>query len=101
MSASVRRLESERAALKDELGRLTAQRDEARQQVVVLMQEAEEKKAGDQRIKELEEGLGELDRRYQTTLEMLGEKSEQVEEQKADIEDLKKIYRELVESMVK
>jgi chromosome segregation ATPase len=101
MSASVRRLESERAALKDELGRLTAQRDEARQQIVVLMQEAEEKKAGDQRIKELEEALEELDQRYQTTLEMLGEKSEQVEEQKADIEDLKKIYRELVESMVK
>lgn len=101
MSATVRRLESDRTALKDELALLTTQRDEARQEVVNLMGEAEEKRAGDKRIKELEETAAELDQRYQTTLEMLGEKSEQVEEQKADIEDLKKIYRELVESVVK
>lgn len=101
MSATVRRLENERAGLKDELERLTTQRNEARQEVVELMREVEEKRAGDQRIKELEESIEQLDQRYQTTLEMLGEKSEQVEEQKADIEDLKKIYRELIESMVK
>jgi hypothetical protein len=32
---------------------------------------------------------------------MLGEKSEQVEELQADIADLKKIYRELVDSTMK
>ncbi|KAL1952903.1 hypothetical protein VTO42DRAFT_3968 [Malbranchea cinnamomea] len=101
MSATIRRLESERAALKDELARLTTQRDEARQEVVELMREVEEKRACDKRVKELEETVEQLDQRYQTTLEMLGEKSEQVEEQKADIEDLKKIYRELIESVIK
>ncbi|KAL2003945.1 hypothetical protein VTN02DRAFT_1464 [Thermoascus thermophilus] len=101
MSATVRRLESERAASKDELARLTAQRDEARQEVVELMREVEAKRKTDARVKELEAQMEDLDRRYQTTLEMLGEKSEQVEELQADIADLKKIYRELVDSTMK
>ncbi|OAX81175.1 hypothetical protein ACJ72_04484 [Emergomyces africanus] len=101
MSTTIRRLESERAASKDELARLTAQRDEARQEVVELMREVEEKRKGDQRIQELETTVEQLDQRYQTTLEMLGEKSELVEELRADIADLKKIYRELVDSTMK
>ncbi|KAL1966466.1 hypothetical protein VTN77DRAFT_4388 [Rasamsonia byssochlamydoides] len=101
MSATVRRLESERAATKDELARITAQRDEARQEVVELMREVEEKRKSDARVRELETQVEELDQRYQTTLELLGEKSEQVEELQADIADLKKIYRELVDSTMK
>ncbi|KAL4984011.1 TATA element modulatory factor 1 TATA binding-domain-containing protein [Aspergillus falconensis] len=101
MSATVRRLESERAATKDELARITAQRDEAREQVVELMREVEEKRASDAQVQELQQKLGDLDRRYETTLELLGEKSEQVEELQADIADLKKIYRELVDSTMK
>lgn len=101
MSAAVRRLESERAASKDELARITAQRDEAREQVVDLMREADQKKASDARVQEVETRIEDLDQRYQTTLEMLGEKSEQVEELQADVADLKKIYRELVDSTMK
>ncbi|KAJ5767110.1 uncharacterized protein N7511_004726 [Penicillium nucicola] len=101
MSATVRRLESERAGSKDELARVTTQRDEARQQVVDLMRELEEKQISTSRVEELEAQLDDLDQRYQTTLEMLGEKSEQVEELNADIADLKKIYRELVDSTMK
>ncbi|KAF7525936.1 hypothetical protein PCG10_004444 [Penicillium crustosum] len=101
MSATVRRLESERAGSKDELARVTTQRDEARQQVVDLMRELEEKQLSDSRVHELEAELEDLDQRYQTTLEMLGEKSEQVDELNADIADLKKIYRELVDSTMK
>jgi TATA element modulatory factor len=101
MSATVRRLESERAATKDELERITAQRDEARKEVVELMRESEEKRKADARISELEAQTVHLDQRYQTTLELLGEKSEQVDELQADIADLKKIYRELVDSTMK
>ena len=101
MSATVRRLESERAGSKDEVARVTSQRDEARQQVVDLMRELDEKKISDSRVQELDAKLTDLDQRYQTTLEMLGEKSEQVEELQADIADLKKIYRELVDSTMK
>ena len=101
MSANVRRLESERAASKDEMTRLTSQRDEARQEVVSLMKEVEEKRGVEERVTALEKERSELEERYQTTLEMLGEKSELVEELRLDVEEVKRIYRELVESTMK
>lgn len=101
MSAAVRRLESEKAAHRDELSRLSSQRDESREQVVSLMKEVEEKRGWEQRVKEVEGSLKGVEERYLTTLEMLGEKSERVEELKADVQDLKGMYRELVESTMR
>jgi predicted nucleic acid-binding Zn-ribbon protein len=98
MSAAVRRLESEKATSKEEMARLVAQRDEAREEVVALMREVEEKRAQDQRVDKLEKDLQAMNERYDTTLEMLGEKSERVEELEGDVADLKKIYRDLVEA---
>lgn len=101
LSASIRRLESERTGIKDELARVTTQRDETRQQVVELMRELDEGQSSASRVKDLENELADLDKRHRTTLEMLGEESEQVNELKADIADLKHIYRELVDSTMK
>jgi predicted nucleic acid-binding Zn-ribbon protein len=101
MSAAVRRLESEKAAHKDDLNRLSSQRDESREQVVSLMREVEEKRGWELRVKELEGSLKGVEERYLTTLEMLGEKSEKVEELKADVQDLKTMYRELVDSTMR
>ncbi|KAH7114320.1 TATA element modulatory factor 1 TATA binding-domain-containing protein [Dendryphion nanum] len=99
MSAAVRRLESEKATSKEEMARLISQRDEAREEVVALMREIEEKRAQDQRVEKLEKDLQAMNERYETTLEMLGEKSEQVDELQGDVADLKKIYRDLVSTM--
>ena len=98
MSASVRRLESEKASTRDELDRLSAMRDEAREQVVTLMREVEEKRTADEKLTCLQNEVTEINQRYQTTLEMLGEKSELVEELQADVADVKQMYRDLVES---
>lgn len=97
MTAAVRRLESEKASSKEELVRLVAQRDEAREQVISLMQEVDEKRKSEERVAMLEKEVKTLEERYLTTLEMLGEKSETVEELKADVVDLKELYRELCE----
>lgn len=97
MTAAVRRLESEKASSKEELVRLAAQRDEAREQVISLMQEVDEKRKSEERVAVLEKEVKGLEERYLTTLEMLGEKSETVEELKADVVDLKELYRELCE----
>ncbi|KAJ4296495.1 hypothetical protein N0V90_006540 [Kalmusia sp. IMI 367209] len=99
MSAAVRRLESEKATSKEEMARLISQRDEAREEVVELMREIDEKRGLDEKVERLEKEIREVDERYQTTLEMLGEKSEKVEELEGDVEDLKKIYRDLVQTM--
>ena len=103
MSAAVRRLESEKAVHKDELARLGQQRDEAREQVVEMMKDVEGKgrKELEAQLKAAEKELGAVKERYLTTLEMLGEKSERVEELKADIVDLKEMYKELVERTTK
>ncbi|KAF2842451.1 hypothetical protein M501DRAFT_418858 [Patellaria atrata CBS 101060] len=101
MSAAVRRLESEKAVVKEEMARLAAQRDGAREEVVALLREVEEKRGLEERVAGMRRELEEVGVRYATTLEMLGEKSEEVEELRADVVDLKRIYRELVESTVK
>jgi hypothetical protein len=101
MSAAVRRLESEKATSKEEIGRLAAQRDEAREEVVALMREVEQKRAAEGKVAQLQDEIAKINSRYQTTLEMLGEKSELVEELRADVDDVKAMYRELVERTVK
>lgn len=101
MSANVRRLESEKAASKDEITRLSAQRDEARHEVVNLMREVEAKREADGRLSTLEKEHAAVSAKYQATLELLGEKSEQVEELKADILDVKQMYRQLADTMGK
>lgn len=100
MSAAVRRLESEKATYKDELARLSAQRDDARNEIVVLMREVEGKRTDESRLTAAEEELGEVKGRYEACLEMVGEKEEVVEELKQDVQELKRIYRELVEEKV-
>jgi len=101
MSAAVRRLESEKAANKEEMTRILGQRDEARGEVVSLMREVEGLKGDHERVVKLEEAVKSIQGRYDAALEMLGEKSEEAEELKNDVQDLKKIYRELVENTMK
>ena len=99
MSANVRRLESEKATSKEEISRLAGQRDEARKEVVELMREVEEKRNVDERLKGLEEEYGGLKERHERALEMLGEKSELVEELRQDVLDVKAMYRQLADTM--
>ncbi|KAK5123105.1 hypothetical protein LTR85_003303 [Meristemomyces frigidus] len=100
MSAAVRRLESEKATFKDEIARLSAQRDEARDEVVSLMREVEGVKGDGKRVSVLEREVREVRSRYDASLEMLGEREEEVQELKQDVLELKKMYRELVEEKV-
>ncbi|KAI5788084.1 TATA element modulatory factor 1 TATA binding-domain-containing protein [Pyronema domesticum] len=89
MSASVRRLESEMAASREELARVQGQRDEGRKEILRLMEEVE----GSKGAKEEFEGMKD---RLDRALEMLGEKTERVEELEQDVSDLKEMYKELV-----
>lgn len=101
MSAAVRRLEAEKVATKEEMARVCKQRDEARTDMVSLMKELEDAKTATARVPDLQAQVDNLDARYQTTLEMLGEKSELVEELRADVQDVKAMYRELIEQTMK
>ncbi|TQS39335.1 hypothetical protein Golomagni_00142 [Golovinomyces magnicellulatus] len=100
ISSAVRRLECEKVALKEDIARLSTQRDEARAEIVELIREIEAKKLLENRIVKLEEELHEVNERYETSLVMLGEKSEEVDELRADIQEIKTMYRDLVEKTV-
>ena len=101
MSAAVRRLESEKVSSKEELKRLATQRDEARAQIITLMQEVQAKEILRIECSILMRKTRKSILDTETTLEMLGEKSELVEELRADVQDVKDMYRELVERTVK
>ncbi|KAF3939440.1 hypothetical protein ABW19_dt0202846 [Dactylella cylindrospora] len=101
MSAAVRRLESEMATSREELARMTAQRDEARAEVVGFMTEVDEKRSLESRVNTLETELREKEALHEATLVMLGEKSEEVEELRNDVSDLKQMYRDLIMSQTK
>ena len=100
MSAAIRRLESEKVAAREELARISKQRNEARAEVLQLIKDLDSGRAAATRVSELEAQVGDLQARYDTTLELLGEKSELVEELRADVQDVKAMYRELVERTV-
>ena len=101
MSAAIRRLEAEKVATREDLSRVSSQRDEARREVSSLMKEVGSRAEAYRRASDLESQVTEINSRYQTTLEMLGEKSELVEELRADVHDVKTMYRELIESTTK
>lgn len=101
LSTAVRRLEAEKAASRDEMGRILAQRDDARSEMVALMKEIEEKRGMEERVRGLEEETKAMNARLEASLEMLGEKSERVEELENDVQDWKGMYKELVQRTVK
>jgi chromosome segregation ATPase len=101
MSAAIRRLESEKVAAREELARISRQRDDARGEVVALMREAEGGKTALKKVGDLEMEVEAMRERYETTLELLGEKSELVDELRADVQDVKAMYRDLVERTIK
>lgn len=94
LSAAIRRLETEKVATKEELTRISSQRDEARAEIVSLMREVDQGKRALEEVARLQADVAEVNERYETTLELLGEKSELVDELKADVEDVKAMYRE-------
>ena len=65
------------------------------------MREVEEKRQDYEKVEDLRKDIEVINSRYQTTLEMLGEKTEMVEELKADVGDLKGMYRNLAEEYAK
>ncbi|KAK5168070.1 uncharacterized protein LTR77_006638 [Saxophila tyrrhenica] len=97
MSMLVRRLESEKASFKDEITHLSSQRDSARDEIVTLMREVDGKRSGEEKAGKLEGEMTQLKTRYDASLEMLGEREEEVEELRSDVKELKRLYRELAE----
>lgn len=100
MSSQVRRLETELSTLKEEMEKLTEDKKAANEEIVRLMKDNENVQFYKSKIEELEVQVDNYTKRHEKTLEILGEKSEQVEELKADVQDLKDLCRQQVQQLV-
>jgi outer membrane murein-binding lipoprotein Lpp len=100
MSSQVRRLQTELATMREDMERLSNEKKAANEEIVNLMKDNEQVQSYKDRITELEEQAEGYVARNEKTLEILGEKSEQVEELKADVQDLKDLLKLQVQQLV-
>ncbi|KAG4303292.1 hypothetical protein PCK1_000630 [Pneumocystis canis] len=101
LGSSVQRLERQLMIARDEINQITEQRDEARNECINLMIEVEKTKELQHKISILEKELEKINKRYEQCLELLGEKSEKEEELKQDIKDMKELYSQQIEELIK
>ncbi|RKP30926.1 hypothetical protein METBISCDRAFT_15121 [Metschnikowia bicuspidata] len=100
MSATIRRLEVDIMSFKEENEQLMRDKEQAQQQI--LQHSALEQTVRDltQRAEDLTCELQEKERNKEMLLQVLGEKSERVEELQADVADLKDLMRQQVQQMI-
>ncbi|KAG7820432.1 hypothetical protein KL928_001869 [Ogataea angusta] len=100
LSSRIRRLELEILGLKDEIAELNAQKQEAANEIVQLVRENGQTKEYKEKLASLEEEHAALTSSYETTLQLLGQKSERCNELQADVDDLKDLMRSQVQELV-
>ncbi|KAG5422301.1 hypothetical protein I9W82_001396 [Candida metapsilosis] len=100
MSSNIRRLEIELNTLKDEYEKLLDVKESREQELLEAFKVNEQVQELKLKVEELEREIEEKETKEQTMLELIGEKSEQVEELKADVADLKDLCRSQVQQMV-
>lgn len=100
MSRTIRTLESELSSVKMDLTRATTREEEATKRSFAFIKESGELEAIKESSRTMTQRIEELENREKVALEMLGEKAERVEELKADVEDMKEMYREQIESLI-
>lgn len=100
MSSNVRRLEIELQTIRDENSRLLKEKEETEVEFLKLMRSRDDILRLQATAASLRKEIEQREEKEQTMLEIIGEKSEEVDELKADIQDLKALCRSQVEQLV-
>ncbi|CEP10562.1 hypothetical protein [Parasitella parasitica] len=100
LQANIRQLENQLNFYQTQLLSSSQSRDELSEEVLSMTQEMDQLRKQAKKTTQLEEQLQQLDDRYQTLLELLGEKTEEVEELKADLQDVKEMYKSQIIDLV-
>lgn len=100
LQANIRQLENQLSFYQTQLHSSSQSRDELSEEVLSMTQEMEQLRKDVKKTRQLEEQHQQLNDRYQTLLELLGEKAEQVEELKADLQDVKEMYKSQIIDLV-
>ncbi|ORY75435.1 TATA element modulatory factor 1 TATA binding-domain-containing protein [Protomyces lactucae-debilis] len=97
ISANARKLEMDLSMCREDLARMTQQRDEARQACVDLDAAATERGALQEALQRVGTEHAALTTKFEATLELLGEQTEENEQLREDIADMKQAYRDTLE----
>ncbi|KAI8351551.1 TATA element modulatory factor 1 TATA binding-domain-containing protein [Blakeslea trispora] len=100
LQSTIRQLENQLNFYQAQLSSSSQSRDELSEEVLSLTQELDQLRKQVRQTRDLQERYQQLDSRYQTLLELLGERTEQVEELKADLADVKEMYKSQVIDLV-
>lgn len=100
MSSNIRRLEIELNTLKEEYTKVSEAKEEIEQELLESMKLNNKVNELQDEVKTLQQVISNNESKEQTMLELIGEKSEQVEELKADIVDLKDLLKLQVQQLV-
>lgn len=100
MSSNIRRLEMDILSLKEENEELSRNKEQAQQEILGLLEVQSTVKELSTKTEQLENALREKARNEETLLQVIGEKSERVEELQADVVDLKDLMRQQVQQMI-
>ncbi|KAK6205663.1 TATA element modulatory factor 1 TATA binding-domain-containing protein [Scheffersomyces amazonensis] len=100
MSSNIRRLEIELNTLREENNSLVISKDKAEQDMLHSLKFRDEIDTLNDKIKALEKDIDYRNQKEQTMLELIGEKSEQVEELRADVQDLKELCKLQVQQLI-
>ncbi|KAF9181134.1 hypothetical protein BGZ51_008606 [Haplosporangium sp. Z 767] len=100
LSTMVRQLEGQVTFLSEQVRTANRNKDELSDELVRVTMEVEELQKAASRLPNVEQELGLLQERHRAALEMLGERTEEVQELRADILDVKEAYRDQINELL-
>ncbi|KAK9069750.1 hypothetical protein SSX86_010144 [Deinandra increscens subsp. villosa] len=98
--AALRQKEGELASYMSRLASMESIRDSLAEELVKMTEECEKLRSEVSQLPGLKADIEALRRRHSAALELMGERDEELEELRADIVDLKEMYREQVNMLV-
>lgn len=101
LQANIRQLENQLSFYQTQLQSASQTRDELSDEILSMSQELESLRKQLKHTTKVENQYQQLNARYQTLLELLGERTEEVEELKADLIDVKEMYKSQILELVK
>ncbi|GMM56578.1 Sgm1 protein [Maudiozyma humilis] len=100
LGSEVRRLENELRNMQTSFDNLLAEKDSANEEILKLMENNDKVVSISNENKSLKDEVEQLSKRLEVSLQILGEKTETVEELENDVNDLKDMIKQQVQQMV-
>ncbi|CAM9903194.1 unnamed protein product [Lampetra fluviatilis] len=101
LQSQLKQREGEIAQLQTEIGKLERTRMLMTEELVKLSTQNEELQESTEEVPKLKGQLKDLEQRYNTMLQMYGEKAEEAEELRLDLQDIKNMYKAQIEELLR